>query len=335
MKDDLEKDPTIASPEIGQPLNLPETAENRSAGEYADGAAKSVETLAVDTSDTLRTTETEAMSRASQESGLSTEEVEEVKTTQGIDSKFASISERTSSAARKTKEKILSVLPGRKQETTEGNSADTEKSNVLKFESKENKEAIEKRKEIIEKAGEKRDGTMRKTLDKIQAYCKEHNISEKIDLIPIAGEISMLAKGILGKDYLTGEKLTRRERLMNTVVGGASALAWAVPGAGEFAEGGKDAIVLGREGAVAAGLVGKTTGYAERIGSKLVAQEAPKAKSFGKVVTTIAGFMRRHKTEVEWAENRAASLVEKQLKDHPRRVARERLGINEDVEKAA
>lgn len=92
----------------------------------------------------------------------------------------------------------------------------------------------EKKKEIIEVYGEKRAGTLKKATDL------------GVKIIPVIGEASMIIDGTTGKNRITGEKLSGKERVFNVAVGTGCLVLDFIPIAGEAGEVARIGMVLGK-----------------------------------------------------------------------------------------
>lgn len=153
---------------------------------------------------------------------------------------------------------------------------------------REKLENPEKKKEIMEKYGEKRAGILKNTIDL------------GIKLVPVVGEASMILDGATGKNLVTGEKLTKKERMFNILIGTSGALLYLVPIGGELGYTARAAMTLGKglkfgktmeKGVVAGRSIKGMKGIAQ------LAAKSEKGKNFSAFFEKTAKFMEKVKTK--------------------------------------
>ena len=139
--------------------------------------------------------------------------------------------------------------------------------------------------------------------------------SSGLDMVPLAGDISMALKGITGKDYITNEKLSGKQRLIYTSVGVIGTALFFVPGMNVASEGVRDLIVQGK--AVNKGLLnGKSTAALK----SLAQAGLTKGETYSSAATVLlktAEFMEKHPSLVRAAESKVEDVL---LANHPRNV---------------
>lgn len=173
----------------------------------------------------------------------------------------------------------------------------------------------EKKKEIMEEYGEKRASTLKNVMDL------------GIKITPVVGEASMIADGLRGKNKITGEKLSGKERLFNVAVGTTGLALLFVPGAGEVGEAARTAMVLGKGvrigKAMEKGIVaGRSVKGMERLAK--VASESEKGKKFSSVFTKTSEFMKKNPELVKKAESGFDDWLKKYLTEN--NPARKKMG---------
>lgn len=200
---------------------------------------------------------------------------------------------------------------------------------------REKLESPEKKKEIMEEYGEKRAGTFKNALDL------------GVKVVPVAGEASMIMDGIRGKNLITKEKLTGKERIFNVAVGTAGLALLFVPGAGEAGEAARTAMVFGKGArigkAAEKGIVaGRSTKGMEHLAK--LSSKSEKGGKLSSIFTKTSEFMKKNPKLVEKAELRVDDWLKKYLtENNPARKKSEKLkatrigsflektGINDDT----
>ncbi len=174
---------------------------------------------------------------------------------------------------------------------------------------REKLENPEKKKEIMEEYGEKRASTLKNVMDL------------GVKVIPVVGEASMIADGIKGKNKITGEKLSGKERIFNVMVGTGCLVLDFIPIAGEAGEAARIAMVLGKGArigkAAEKGIVaGRSVKGIEGL-SKLAAK-SKKGEKFSNICNKTAAFMKKNPGLVEKSEKFADSKIKEYLtKNNP------------------
>ncbi len=160
------------------------------------------------------------------------------------------------------------------------------------------------REQIIAEAGEKRQTVASKQLESVA-----------LELTPVVGNAKLVSDAVVGKNVVTGEQLSNKERVVNGLVGGAGLLLDAVPAAGEGAELAKDALVLARGGEKAL-VEGKSIGLMERGAARLAGKESPKAKKASRFLFKTAHFLKRHPELVQRAEKALDKKLQKKIQKY-------------------
>lgn len=174
---------------------------------------------------------------------------------------------------------------------------------------REKLENPEKKKEIIEEYGEKRASTLKNVMDL------------GVKTVPVVGEASMIFDGATGKNLVTGEKLTGKERVFNVAVGTGCLVLDFIPIAGEAGEAARIAMVLGKGArigkAAEKGIVaGRSIKGIEGL-SKLAAK-SKKGEKFSNICNKTAAFMKKNPKLVEKSEKFADSKIKEYLtKNNP------------------
>jgi len=151
---------------------------------------------------------------------------------------------------------------------------------------------------IIEKAGEERAGIFKRSM------------SVGIDMVPAVGEASMIVKGIIGKDYLTQEKLSGKERIVYIGIGVAGAALLFIPGVGEATEATRIGLVAGKS--LGRGfLVGKSLKGLEGV-AKITAKKSPAlARTFERTAVLAKNNPKILARGEKYAEKRIAEFLKK------------------------
>lgn len=200
-------------------------------------------------------------------------------------------------------------LSGGHDKTLAEDALNQEKNDQKKiYEIKKKLETSIEKEEIFEEAGEKRAETLKRAMTDIT-----------VKVIPGIGELSMIVDGVAGKNLITKEKMTGKERIFNVAVGVAGGVLYLVPVAGEAAYAARVAVVLGkgaRFGKVAKeGIVaGRSIKAMEWLAKASAKSE--QGKNFSRIFEKTGELMNKNPKLVEKLEKAVDFKLKRELKEN-------------------
>ncbi|HOX10634.1 MAG TPA: hypothetical protein P5323_01510 [Candidatus Moranbacteria bacterium] len=161
---------------------------------------------------------------------------------------------------------------------------------------------------IFEEAGEKRAETLKRAMTDIT-----------VKVIPGIGELSMIVDGVTGKNLITKEKMTGKERIFNVAVGVAGGVLYFVPVAGEAAYAARVAVVLGKgarfEKVAKEGIVaGRSIKAMEWLAKASAKSE--REKNFSRIFEKTGELMNKNPKLVEKLEKAVDFKLKRELKEN-------------------